>query len=299
MSKGPQALPVARAALIVLDGWGLAEPGPGNAIELADTPVFDELWSRFATTTLTACGRAVGLPEGQMGNSEVGHLNLGAGSVIMQDLTRIDAAAQDGEFAANDALREAFTGAQRVHVIGLVSEGGVHSSMDHLRALIELGASLGVPDLVVHAFTDGRDTTPKSGAGYLETVTRWMSESGCGRIGSVVGRYYAMDRDKRWDRVKLAYDLLVHGRAEHRFVSAAEAARAAYERDETDEFIMPSLVGEEARIRPGDSVLGLNFRPDRMREIPRALAEPGFDEFDRDGPEGEWGAIRYTTMTEY
>ena len=299
MSEGPQALPVARAALIVLDGWGLAEPGPGNAIELADTPVFDELWSRFATTTLTACGRAVGLPEGQMGNSEVGHLNLGAGSVIMQDLTRIDAAAQDGEFAANDALREAFTGAQRVHVIGLVSEGGVHSSMDHLRALIELGASLGVPDLVVHAFTDGRDTTPKSGAGYLETVTRWMSESGCGRIGSVVGRYYAMDRDKRWDRVKLAYDLLVHGRAEHRFVSAAEAARAAYERDETDEFIMPSLVGEEARIRPGDSVLGLNFRPDRMREITRALAEPGFDEFDRHGPEGEWGPIRYTTMTEY
>jgi 2,3-bisphosphoglycerate-independent phosphoglycerate mutase len=168
--------------------------------------------------------------------------------------------------------------------------------MDHLRALIELGASLEVPDLVVHAFTDGRDTTPKSGAGYLETVTAWMSGSGAGRIGSVVGRYYAMDRDKRWDRVKLAYDMLVHGRADHHYDSAADAARAAYERDETDEFIMPSLVGEEARIRPGDSVLGLNFRPDRMREITRALAEPGFDEFDREGGEV---VEHYTAMTEY
>ena len=299
MADGPQKLPVARAALIVLDGWGLAEPGPGNAIELADTPVFDELSSRFPTTTLTACGTAVGLPEGQMGNSEVGHLNLGAGSVVMQDLTRIDAAAEGGEFAANEALRAAFTASERVHVIGLVSEGGVHSSMDHLRALIELAASLEVPDLVLHAFTDGRDTTPKSGAGYLETVAGWMSESGCGRIGSVVGRYYAMDRDKRWDRVKLAYDMLVHGRAEHRSDSAAEAAGAAYERDETDEFITPSLVGEEACIRPGDSVLGLNFRPDRMREITRALAEPGFDEFDREGGGDGWGPIHYTTMTEY
>jgi 2,3-bisphosphoglycerate-independent phosphoglycerate mutase len=289
-------LPVARAALIVLDGWGLAEPGPGNAVELADTPVFDELWSRFPTTTLTASGKAVGLPEGQMGNSEVGHLNLGAGSVVMQDLTRIDAAAQSGEFASNQALRDAFTAAERVHVIGLVSEGGVHASMDHLRALIELGASLGVPDLVVHAFTDGRDTTPKSGAGYLDTVTGWMSETGCGRVGSVVGRYYAMDRDKRWDRVKLAYDMLVHGRAEHHFDSAGDAARGAYERDETDEFIAASLVGEEARIRPGDSVLGLNFRPDRMREITRALAEPGFDEFDREGAEP---VEHYTMMTEY
>ncbi|HEX3689781.1 MAG TPA: 2,3-bisphosphoglycerate-independent phosphoglycerate mutase [Solirubrobacteraceae bacterium] len=296
MADGPQELPVARAALIVLDGWGLAEPGPGNAIELADTPVFDELWSRFPTTTLTACGTAVGLPEGQMGNSEVGHLNLGAGSVVMQDLTRIDAAAESGEFAENAALHDAFTAGERVHVIGLVSDGGVHASMDHLRALIELAAALEVPDLVVHAFTDGRDTTPKSGAGYLETVSGWMSERGCGRIGSVVGRYYAMDRDKRWDRVKLAYDMLVHGRAEHRCDSGSEAARAAYERDETDEFITPTLVGEEACIRPGDSVLGLNFRPDRMREITRALAEPGFDDFDRDGGEP---VNHYTMMTEY
>jgi 2,3-bisphosphoglycerate-independent phosphoglycerate mutase len=296
MAEGPQQLPVQRAALIILDGWGLADPGPGNAVELADTPVFDELWSRYPTTTLTACGRAVGLPEGQMGNSEVGHLNLGAGSVVMQDLTRIDAAAEGGEFGRNDALRDAFGAAERVHVIGLVSDGGVHSSMDHLHALIALGAELNVGELVVHAFTDGRDTTPKSGAGYLEQVAGWMEESGCGRIGSVVGRYYAMDRDKRWDRVKLAYDMLVHGRAEHHADTAAEAARAAYERDETDEFITPTLVGGEARIRPGDSVVGLNFRPDRMREITRALAEPGFTEFDRGGADP---VEHYTAMTEY
>jgi 2,3-bisphosphoglycerate-independent phosphoglycerate mutase len=299
MADSPQELPVPRAALIVLDGWGLADPGPGNAIDLADTPVFDELWSRFPTTTLTACGTAVGLPEGQMGNSEVGHLNLGAGSVLMQDLTRIDAAAQDGSFAANEALRAAFSDAERVHVIGLVSDGGVHSSMEHLRALIELAAELEVPDLVVHAFTDGRDTTPKSGAGFLEQVTEWMEENGAGRIGSVVGRYYAMDRDKRWDRVKLAYDMLVHGTAEHHADTGADAARAAYERDETDEFIKPTLVGEDACIRPGDRVLGLNFRPDRMREITRALAEPEFDEFDRGGGGVGGDGISYTMMTEY
>ena len=260
------------------------------------TPVFDELWEAYPTTTLTACGRAVGLPEGQMGNSEVGHLNLGAGSVVMQDLTRIDAAAADGSLAANEVLRDAFTASERVHVIGLVSDGGVHSSLEHLRALIELAASLQVPDLVVHAFTDGRDTTPKSGAGYLEQVAGWMDESGAGRIGSVIGRYYAMDRDERWDRVQQAYDMLVHGQAEHHADSGAQAARDAYERDETDEFITATLVGDEARIRPGDSVLGLNFRPDRMREITQALADPTFDAFDRgDGAPVE----RYATMTEY
>jgi 2,3-bisphosphoglycerate-independent phosphoglycerate mutase len=296
LAPGPDRLPVARAALIVLDGWGLAEPGPGNAVSLAQTPVFDELRRAYPTTTLTACGRAVGLPAGQMGNSEVGHLNLGAGSVVMQDLTRIDAAAESGAFADNEALRAAFTGFERVHIIGLVSDGGVHSSLEHLRALIALAAELEVGDLVVHAFTDGRDTLPKSGAGFLEQTEAWMAERGRARIGSVVGRYYAMDRDRRWDRIKLAYDLLVHGRAEHRAASGAEAARAAYDRDETDEFITPVLVGEEAHIRPGDSVLGLNFRPDRMREITRALAEPDFAEFDRDGGVPP---ARYTTMTEY
>ncbi len=296
VTEGPARLPVQRAALIILDGWGMADPGPGNAVSQADTPVFDELWGAYPTTTLTACGRAVGLPEGQMGNSEVGHLNLGAGSIVMQDLTRIDAAAESGAFARNETLRQAFSGGERVHVIGLVSDGGVHSSLEHLRGLIALAAELEVPDLVVHAFTDGRDTLPTSGAGFLERVEDWMTESGRGRIGSVVGRYYAMDRDQRWDRVKLAYDLLVHGRAEHRAASGAEAAREAYGRDETDEFITPVRVGEETRIRPQDSVLGLNFRPDRMREITRALAASDFDQFDRDGGEPP---ARYTTMTEY
>lgn len=296
LPDGPAQLPAPRAALVVLDGWGLAPDGPGNAVSLARTPVFDELWERYPHTTLTAKGKAVGLPEGQMGNSEVGHLNLGAGAVVKQDLTRIDEAAEDGTFAQNEALRAAFTDAARVHLIGLVSEGGVHSSMRHLRALIDMGAELGVGDLVVHAFTDGRDTLPTAGAGYLRTVEGWMDEAGVGRVGSVIGRYFAMDRDSRWDREQLAYDLLVHGIADHHADSGVAAEEAAYARDETDEFVTATTVGEEARIRPGDSVVAFNFRPDRMREITRALAEPGFAEVDRRGaPLVE----RYTTMTEY
>jgi 2,3-bisphosphoglycerate-independent phosphoglycerate mutase len=296
LPEGAAEIPAPRAALIVLDGWGLAPDGPGNAVALAETPVFDELWATYPHTELTACGRAVGLPEGQMGNSEVGHLNLGAGAVVLQDLTKIDEAARSGEFSRNDVLREAFSGSERVHLIGLVSDGGVHSGWMHLEALIRLAAELEVPDLVLHAFTDGRDTLPQSGAGYLESVEGWMADAGAGRIGSVVGRYYAMDRDRRWDRIQLAYDLLVHGRASERAGSGPEAARAAYERDEKDEFIKPVLIGEEARIRPGDSVVAFNFRPDRMREISRALAEQGFDEIDRGGaPVIE----RYATMAEY
>jgi 2,3-bisphosphoglycerate-independent phosphoglycerate mutase len=296
LAPGPTSRPVPAVTLIVLDGWGLAEPGPGNAVSLAGTPVFDELWDRYPHTQLTACGRAVGLPEGQMGNSEVGHMNLGAGAVVVQDLTRIDEAAGIHGFAANEVLRSAFTGAERVHLIGLVSDGGVHSGWEHLKALIQLGAELEVPDLVLHAFTDGRDTLPRSGAGYLATVEDWMSSAGTGRVGTVVGRYYAMDRDRRWDRTQRAYDLLVHGRAEHRAGSAEEAARVAYERDETDEFITPVAVGEEAMIRPGDSVFAFNFRPDRMREITLALADPEFDEIDRGGAPA---VERYATMTQY
>jgi 2,3-bisphosphoglycerate-independent phosphoglycerate mutase len=296
IAPGPDSLPTPSAVLVVLDGWGLAPDGPGNAVSLADTPVFDELWSSYPHSELTTCGKAVGLPEGQMGNSEVGHLNLGAGAVVMQDLTRIDEAAESGDFVSNDVLRAAFSDVGRLHLIGLVSDGGVHSGWSHLEALIRMGAELDVPDLVLHAFTDGRDTLPKSGAGYLKTVEEWMADAGAGRVGSVVGRYYAMDRDKRWDRVQLAYDLLVHGRAEHEAESGEAAARGAYERDETDEFIKPVLVGEEARIRPGDSVVAFNFRPDRMREITLALADPKFDEIDRGSAEV---VERYATMTEY
>jgi 2,3-bisphosphoglycerate-independent phosphoglycerate mutase len=289
-------LPVPSVCLVVLDGWGIADPGPGNAVDLADTPVFDDLWQRYPHTTLTAQGEAVGLPEGQMGNSEVGHLNLGAGAVVKQDLTRIDEAVASGTLAENDVLLEAMGDAERVHLIGLVSEGGVHSGWTHLRGLIDLAADRGVPDLVIHAFTDGRDTLPNSGAGYLETVAGWCEEAGIGRIGSVIGRYYAMDRDKRWDRTQKAYDLLVHGAADHHVDTAKAAAEEAYARDETDEFITATTVGDEATIRPGDSVIAFNFRPDRMREITQALADPGFGEIDRGGAEP---VERYATLAEY
>ena len=260
---------VDRVALVILDGWGLAPPGPGNAVEQARTPVFDRLWESHPHTQLTACGRAVGLPEGQMGNSEVGHLNLGAGAVVEQDLTRIDRAADEGAFADNAVLREAFTAAQRVHLIGLCSLGGVHSGPEHLNALIELGARLRVPDLVIHAFTDGRDTSPTQGIEFLAAVDEWCRvDIGAGRIGSIVGRYYAMDRDARWERTQRAYDLLVKGEAEHHARSPQEAMHVAYQRGETDEFITPIRVGErEGTIRPGDSVVAFNFRSDRMLSL--------------------------------
>jgi 2,3-bisphosphoglycerate-independent phosphoglycerate mutase len=287
--------------IVVLDGWGLAPEGPGNAVSLADTPVFDDLWQRYPHTTLQTCGEAVGLPAGQMGNSEVGHLNLGAGSIVKQDLTLIDEAAAQPDFGDNAVLATALRGAPRVHLLGLVSDGGVHASVEHLRALIEMGARAGVEELVVHAFTDGRDTAPTSGEAALSAVERWCADASAAhgtraRVASVVGRYFAMDRDNRWERVQRAYDLLVHGRAEHAAASAAEAARAAYGRGETDEFITPTRVGEEGTIRPDDSVISFNFRPDRVREITRALAEPDCDLIDRAGAAP---VTRYTCLTEY
>jgi len=301
LPAGPERLPAPSACLIVLDGWGLAEPGPGNAISLARTPTFDELWGAYPHTTLRASGRAVGLPEGQMGNSEVGHLNLGAGAVVRQDLVRIDDAIADGSLAQSEALRAAFAEAERVHLIGLVSDGGVHSSIDHLRALIELGRTLAATDLVVHAFTDGRDTLPHAGAGFL----RELDQRPGARVGSVVGRYWAMDRDRRWERTQRAYDLLVRGQAPHRAQSGEQAVQDAYRRGETDEFIEPTLVGEDATIRPGDSVIAFNFRPDRMREITRALAEERFGEDGAEelpgwqGRAGTPAIARYTTFTRY
>jgi len=274
--------PVATAAqsvcLIVMDGWGIAPSGPGNAISLARTPVFDQLWASYPHASLSASGPSVGLPEGQMGNSEVGHLTLGAGAVVPQALVRINDAAARGEFAQNEVLRSALTAGSRVHLLGLTSDGGVHSELEHMRALIELAADLGAEDLVLHCFTDGRDTSPTEGMHYLETVERWCMQAGAGRVASVVGRYFAMDRDHRWERTQAAYDLLVHGQAEHHTVDGSAAAREAYSRGETDEFISPTLVGEEGLIRPGDSVLCLNFRPDRMRQLVRALADPSFGE---------------------
>jgi 2,3-bisphosphoglycerate-independent phosphoglycerate mutase len=293
LPPGPRSLPVPAVCLVVLDGWGIAPPGPGNAILQARTPVFDELWATYPHTQLIACGRAVGLPEGQMGNSEVGHLNLGAGSVIRQDLARIDDAVRDGEMAANDVVRAALAGPGTVHLLGLVSDGGVHSSLEHLLQLVRIAASLDAGDVVVHCFTDGRDTGPHDG---LEAVAR-LEAAGGARVGTVVGRFYAMDRDRRWDRVQKAYDLLVGGRADYRAATGADAVRAAYERGETDEFIEPTLVGDApARIAPGDRVFCFNFRPDRMREIVRALADDAFGDIDRGGA----ATVRsLSTMTEY
>jgi len=300
LPPGPQQLPAPCACLIVLDGWGLAEAGPGNAISLARTPVFDELWAGYPHTSLTACGRAVGLPEGQMGNSEVGHLNLGAGSVIRQDLMRIDEAVADGSLAHNEVLRAAFAGDERVHLLGLVSDGGVHSSLEHLRGLLAMAGELAGGEVLIHAFTDGRDTLPHAGAGFL----RELESIGDGRVASVVGRYWAMDRDRRWERLSRAYEMLVHGRAPYHAASGEQAVLDAYERGETDEFIEPTLVGAEGRIRPGDSVICFNFRPDRMREIVRALAEPGFGEQGEElpgwpGRDGAAPVARLATLTRY
>jgi 2,3-bisphosphoglycerate-independent phosphoglycerate mutase len=294
---GAEGIPVPSVALVILDGWGLAPPGPGNAISQAATPVFDELWARYPHTTLSACGPDVGLPEGQMGNSEVGHLNLGAGSIVKQDLARIDDAIADGSFFENPALRAACEGARsgprgRLHLVGLVSDGGVHSGWDHIEACIELASREGVPDLVVHAITDGRDTLPSSGIRYVEEVERWLRRAG--RIGTVSGRYYAMDRDRRWDRTQLAFDAIVHAQGE-RAGTATEAVSAAYGRGETDEFIRPTVVGDYDGMAGGDVVIHFNFRPDRARQLARALGEPDFDEFAR----GVAPRISLTTLTEY
>ena len=276
MPPGPSELPAPAAALIVLDGWGLAPDGPGNAISLADTPVFDELWSTYPHTQLTACGRAVGLPEGQMGNSEVGHMNLGAGAVVMQDLTRIDEAVDQRRVGDPIAvLRAAFSDAERVHLIGLVSDGGVHSGWAHLEALIRMGAALGVPDLVLHAFTDGRDTLPTAGAGYLETVAGL--DGRCRRRPDRFGRRPLLGDGPRPAlgpdpaRVRPARP---RPRRAPRRVGGRGGARGV--RARRDRRVHHADAGRrlEARIRPGDSVFAFNFRPDRMREITRALAEP-------------------------
>jgi 2,3-bisphosphoglycerate-independent phosphoglycerate mutase len=290
-------LPVPSLALVILDGWGLAEPGPGNAISLAQTPVFDRLWEQFPHTQLSAQGRDVGLPEGQMGNSEVGHLNLGAGAIVKQDLARIDDSIADGSFFDNQALLGACERARnsprgRLHLLGLVSDGGVHSGWEHIEATIELASQEGVPDVVFHAFTDGRDTLPHGGKGYVHELERWLRQAG--RVATVSGRYYAMDRDTRWERIKLAYDAIVHAEG-LRAASSEEAIAASYEREETDEFVKPTVIGDYDGVAEGDVGFFINFRPDRAREMTRALSGPDFGEFPRAGGP----LLELTTMTEY
>ncbi len=284
-------------ALVILDGWGLAPPGPGNAISLANTPNFDRLWNEYRTTQLSAQGPDVGLPEGQMGNSEVGHLNLGAGAIVKQDLARIDSAVADGSFFDNDALvaacQRAVTSPRgRLHLIGLVSDGGVHSGWEHLEAAIELASQEGVPDVVFHAITDGRDTLPNGGQRYVEELERWLRSAG--RVGTVSGRYYAMDRDTRWERVKLAYDAIVHAEGPTS-PNSETAIRDAYANEITDEFIKPTVIGDYDGMAEGDVAIFINFRPDRARELTMALSDPEFDGFPRSGGP----LVDLTTMTVY
>ena len=290
-----------RAALIILDGWGYALPGPGNAVSLADTPVWDALWERYPHVLLAASGEAVGLPAGVMGNSEVGHLTIGSGRVIYQDLSRINRAVADGSFYTNPVITRLFddvaTRGAALHLMGLFSDAGVHSSLGHLRALVRVARERGVGRLFIHAFTDGRDTSPVAGEGYMVEMEAFLRAEGLGAVATVSGRYYAMDRDRRWDRVKLAYDALVHNVG----LQAADgltAIREAYARGETDEFIMPTVVGDGAgsRIADGDGVFFFNFRPDRARELCAALTRPEFSEFDRGGAIPR---IELAGMTEY
>jgi 2,3-bisphosphoglycerate-independent phosphoglycerate mutase len=297
LPAGPSGVPVPSVALVILDGWGIAPDGPGNAVSEAQTPNFDELRAAYPHTALRTSGRDVGLPAGQMGNSEVGHLNLGAGTIVKQDLARIDDAIADGSFFENPALRAACGAARdsrrgRLHAIGLVSDGGVHSGWEHIEAVIELAGEEGVADLVLHALTDGRDTLPRAGAGYVEEVERWLRHTG--RIGTVAGRYWGMDRDRRWDRTKRAYNAIVHAEVP-RLDDAVEAIRDAYARDVTDEFIEPGVIGDYDGAEPDEPFIFINFRPDRARQLTRALGERDFGEFDRGGA----GSFQVTTMTEY
>ena len=290
-------------ALIILDGWGLAPPGPGNAVDLADTPVYDRLLATYPHATLHASGRAVGLPEGQMGNSEVGHLNLGAGFVVDQDLTRLGEAIDDGAFYRNPVLvsaaRHAKERGNALHLMGLVGGGGVHAHDRHVLALLELARQAGLADVYLHAFTDGRDTAPQSALGYVQHLASQMDQLGVGRFASVIGRYWAMDRDKRWDRTGKAWRAMVAG--EGTYAPSAEAAiEAAYAAGTTDEFVEPAVMVDDAgdpvgAIRAGDAVVMFNFRADRMRQLLAAFTDPEFEGFPRQLPDN----LAVVTMTEY
>jgi len=287
--------------LCVLDGFGEAAPGPGNAIHLAQPRFWMGLRDKWPTTLLEASGEAVGLPCGLMGNSEVGHLNIGAGRVVYQEITRIDREIREGRFQQNAALRSAIDHAVRkratLHLFGLLSDGGVHSSDQHLRALLAMAAAAGLrgESVVLHAFLDGRDTPPRSAQPYLAKAERWMAELGCGRVGSAIGRYYAMDRDKRWERVQKAYDALTTG-AGLRAETAQAALAAAYARNEGDEFVQPTIVGapDRGRVRDGDAVIFFNFRTDRARHLSEAFL-PDFTAF----PRAAAPTTHYVTMTRY
>ena len=294
MSKKP-------VMLMILDGFGIAEKSEGNAVALANKPNFDRLIKEYPNTQLQASGMAVGLPEGQMGNSEVGHLNIGAGRIVYQELTRITKAIEDGDFFENEALMKAMKNAKEnnasLHLMGLLSDGGVHSHIEHLKGLLEFAKKEGLQKVYVHAFMDGRDVPPSSGKDFIIKAEEMMKEVGVGQIATVSGRYYAMDRDNRWERVQLAYNAIVLGEGE-KASSAVEAIDNSYHDEKTDEFVLPCVIEEDghptATIKNGDSVVFFNFRPDRARELTRAINDKEFAGFNRETLD-----LTFVTMTQY
>ena len=291
-----------RAILIIMDGWGLGKVASADAIQNANVPFTKSLYDKYPHTTLTTFGELVGLPEGQMGNSEVGHLNLGAGRIVYQELQRINVAIKSGELAANSVLLQTIHTAKEngkpLHLLGLVSDGGVHSHINHLKALIDICKENGLNDVYIHAFTDGRDCDPKSGLGFIEDLQKHINNAGVGKIATVDGRYYSMDRDKRWERVALAYNAMVHGTGATAR-TAADAVKQSYEENITDEFIKPTVITDEngqptATIKEGDHVLCFNFRTDRCREITEVLTQNDYPDFGM-----KTLRLDYTTMTVY
>jgi len=290
-----------KAILIIMDGWGLGKVKSADAIQNANVPFVSSLYSKYPNTTLVTCGEAVGLPDGQMGNSEVGHLNLGAGRVVYQELQRINVAIREGEFFKNEILlnsiRHAKENNKPLHLLGLVSDGGVHSHINHLKAIVTLCNNEGLKDVYIHAFTDGRDTDPKSGLGFITELQQHLNET-TGKIATVSGRYYAMDRDKRWERVKLAYDAMVKGEGK-KATDAVAAVEQSYAENVTDEFILPTVIVAEDQqplvtIKDGDVAICFNFRTDRCREITQVLTQQNFPEHNMYALQ-----LHYTTLTEY
>ncbi|MDE1333678.1 2,3-bisphosphoglycerate-independent phosphoglycerate mutase [Vibrio aestuarianus] len=289
-------------ALVILDGWGYREDNANNAISNANTPVMDSLIANNPNTLISASGMDVGLPDGQMGNSEVGHTNIGAGRIVYQDLTRITKSITDGEFQQTEALvaamDKAIKAGKAVHLLGLMSPGGVHSHEDHIYAAIEMAAARGAEKIYLHCFLDGRDTPPRSAEGSLQRFQELFAKLGKGRIASLIGRYYAMDRDNNWDRVQKSYDLLVEAKAEYTFDSAVAGLEAAYAREENDEFVKATEIKTEdqqsAAMEDGDAVIFMNYRADRAREITRAFV-PDFDGFER----AKFPAVDFVMLTQY
>ncbi len=289
--------PVSPVVLVILDGWGYREANEGNAIAAARTPVMDSLWAAYPKTLIRTSGKDVGLPDGQMGNSEVGHLNIGSGRVVPQELVRISDAVEDGTLKENPALlqicQEVQNRGSKLHLVGLCSDGGVHSHLDHLLGLLDFAKSQNLSEVCIHAITDGRDTRPHDGVEAIQTIQNHIDQSGVGRIVTLGGRYYAMDRDRRWDRVKKAYDVMTQdGTGDGR--SALEVLKASYEQDLTDEFVLPTRIAPGA-VESGDGVIFYNFRPDRARQLTQAFVDPGFNGFERE----QIQPLAFATFTQY